>query len=680
MAFTSGVGSVLGQSVRPIIWIGLVCLLAAALLSACDDGSLPAPTDLPTNTPAPGEIPTQPPSDTPAATPVPKVTPEPTATLPVPTPEPTPTQASTATPTPEPTPTQAPTATPTPEPTPTQAPTATPTPEPTPTQAPMATPTPEPSPVEIGTTVEAGGSSYTLNEVKDPAPAGVFGVDAGKRLVALDITQVGISDDGDPYNPLYFAVQDTDGYVYVPGFADADVEPSFGSGELAAGQIVRGWVVFELPESARLVSVLADPEVFGAKVTITDLAQDQGGNIVSHNPPPVPSPPSSPVEIGTTVEAGGSSYTLNEVKDPAPAGVFGVDAGKRLVALDITQVGISDDGDPYNPLYFAVQDTDGYVYVPGFADADVEPSFGSGELAAGQIVRGWVVFELPESARLVSVLADPEVFGAKITIADLGTVSVVGPAQATTQLSIIVSIVPGELPQYDRDDWRHWIDADDDCQDTRHEVLIGESQAAVTYKSDRQCKVEAGQWFGAFTATTVTEASKLDIDHLVPLANAHRSGGWAWAAKRKQHYANSLDNPDHLIAVTASANRSKGAKGPDEWRPPNESYWCDYAVSWIGVKQTWELTVTPAEAGALQDMLETCASPPHLTITETDSASGPANPTPTPMAGDTYASCDEADEAGEQRVQGSKGPGRGFPQSKVPSARDGDGDGVVCEK
>ena len=439
MAFTSRVGSVLGQSVRPIIWIGLVCLLAPALLSACDDGSSPAPTDLPTNTPAPSKIPTQPPSDTPAATPVPKVTPKPTATLPVPTPEPTPTQAP-------------------------------------------PVPSPPSSPVEIGTTVEAGGSSYTLNEVKDPAPAGVFGVDAGKRLVALDITQVGISDDGDRYNPRYFAVQDTDGYVYVRGFADADVEPSFGSGELAAGQIVRGWVVFELPESARLISVLADPEVFGARITITDLAQDQDGNIVSHTPPPVPSPPSSPVEIGTTVEAGGSSYTLNEVKDPAPAGVFGVDAGKRLVALDITQVGISDDGDRYNPRYFAVQDTDGYVYVRGFADADVEPSFGSGELAAGQIVRGWVVFELPESARLISVLADPEVFGARITIADLGTVSVVGPAQATTQLSITVSIVPGELPQYNRDDWRHWIDVDDDCQDTRHEVLIAESQAAVTYK------------------------------------------------------------------------------------------------------------------------------------------------------------------------------------------------------
>ena len=39
-----------------------------------------------------------------------------------------------------------------------------------------------------------------MNEVKDPAPAGIFGVAEGRRLIALDITQVGISDDGDPFN------------------------------------------------------------------------------------------------------------------------------------------------------------------------------------------------------------------------------------------------------------------------------------------------------------------------------------------------------------------------------------------------------------------------------------------------------------------------------------------------
>ena len=252
-------------------------------------------------------------------------------------------------------------------------------------------------------------------------------------------------------------------------------------------------------------------------------------------------------------------------------------------------------------------------------------------------------------------------------------------AQPATQLWITVAAIPGSLPSYDRDDWRHWIDEDRDCQDTRHEVLIAESRTSVTYKSDRRCRVDAGQWWGAFTATIVTEASKLDVDHLVPLGNAHRSGGWAWVVERKRRYANSLDDPEHLIAVTASANRSKGARGPDQWKPPNQSYWCKYATHWTRVKHTWGLTATPPEAAALQDMLDTCLNPPQLTIVQGAPAASPASPTPATTASATYASCDEAEAAGEPRVQGSKGPGRGFPKATVPSARDGDGDGVVCE-
>ena len=345
-----------------------------------------------------------------------------------PSPELTPTLQSTVVPTTAPAPTVTPTTesttersavgTPTPEPTPTPTPTATPTPEPTPTPIPTATPTPEPTPIAIGTTVEVGGSSYTLNEMVDPAPAGIFGVSEGRRLVAFDITQVGTSSHNDSYNSLYFAVQDVEGYVYTPDLASADVAPRFGSGELASGQIVRGWVVFELPESAKLISVLVEPEVFGPRTTIADFPEGHSGNLMSQTPSPAPTPPSSPVNIGTTVEVGGSSYTLNEMVDPAPAGIFDVSEGRRLVALDITQVGTSSHNDSYNSLYFAVQDVEGYVYTPDLASADVAPRFGSGELASGQIVRGWVVFELPKSAKLISVLIEPEVFGPRTTIAD----------------------------------------------------------------------------------------------------------------------------------------------------------------------------------------------------------------------------------------------------------------------
>ena len=252
--------------------------------------------------------------------------------------------------------------------------------------------------------------------------------------------------------------------------------------------------------------------------------------------------------------------------------------------------------------------------------------------------------------------------------------------QTVPELTITVAEIPDELPAYDRDDWLHWIDEDDDCLNTRHEVLIDESRSAVTYKNDRRCQVEAGRWLGKFTGTTVTEASDLDIDHLVPLANAHRSGGWAWASERKRRFANSLDDPGHLIAVTSGANRSKGAKAPDEWRPPDESYWCDYATDWTRIKSTWQLTATRAEARALGEMLQTCDNPPQLTVLEADPSSRPVSPAPTADGAESYRSCDEAGKAGEQRVQGAKGSGRGFPKSTVPGARDGDGDGVVCER
>ena len=250
------------------------------------------------------------------------------------------------------------------------------------------------------------------------------------------------------------------------------------------------------------------------------------------------------------------------------------------------------------------------------------------------------------------------------------------------QLSIAVAPVSSNIPDYDRDEWRHWIDEDGDCQNARHEALIAESETPVKYTNEDRCRVATGSWEGPFTGEFFTDPGALDVDHMVPLANAHRSGGWAWSEDRKREYANDLSYDGHLIAVQASANRAKGSKGPEDWKPPNRGYWCRYAVDWITIKSAWDLTATESEADALSDMLNTCEpsrSLKALRLAPSQPATT-ATPSPTPDSDKTYASCDEAQDADEPRVQGSKGNGRGFPADKVPSARDGDGDGVVCER
>ena len=255
-------------------------------------------------------------------------------------------------------------------------------------------------------------------------------------------------------------------------------------------------------------------------------------------------------------------------------------------------------------------------------------------------------------------------------------------------LSIVVAPVPDAIPEYDRGEWRHWTDEDGDCQDARQEALVAESVGPVAYEDSRRCRVASGAWVGPYTGEQFTDPGRLDVDHMVPLGNAHQSGGWAWSPEEKRQYANDLSYDNHLIAVQASANRAKGSRSPAEWKPPDRGYWCQYAVDWIAVKNTWQLTAVEPEAEALREMLGTCAPSQALIVVQADpvetteptptETGGAPSPSPTPAS--TYASCDAAVAAGEPRVQGSSGSGRGFPAAKVPNARDGDSDGVVCER
>ena len=213
-----------------------------------------------------------------------------------------------------------------------------------------------------------------------------------------------------------------------------------------------------------------------------------------------------------------------------------------------------------------------------------------------------------------------------------GTTPSATPTEAATAeasglvLPISIAAATVDLPDYDRGEWRHWTDEDGDCQNARQEVLIAESAVAVTFQSAEECRVSAGQWTGPYTGQVVEDPGSLDVDHMVPLANAHRSGGWAWDRERKREYANSLGYENHLIATTSSANRAKGAKGPDAWRPALEGYWCVYAVDWVTIKYEWGLTVSEAEYVALSEMLATCESTVLLQPTQ---GTAPVPPTPT---------------------------------------------------
>lgn len=159
---------------------------------------------------------------------------------------------------------------------------------------------------------------------------------------------------------------------------------------------------------------------------------------------------------------------------------------------------------------------------------------------------------------------------------------------------------------YSRDLFPTWLDLDGNGCDARDDTLIAESlvPAQVNYSDD--CDVVSGRWLSIYDGLEVTEPSDLDVDHLVPLAEAWRSGAHAWEAVRRTAFANDLAFPDHLIAVTASTNRSKSDSPPNEWRPPQQGTWCRYANAWVTVKVNWSLTITTPERDALGQMLDTC--------------------------------------------------------------------------
>ncbi|MGA5711181.1 HNH endonuclease family protein [Streptomyces cellulosae] len=191
------------------------------------------------------------------------------------------------------------------------------------------------------------------------------------------------------------------------------------------------------------------------------------------------------------------------------------------------------------------------------------------------------------------------------------------PAQAAETLPLgeaVGSLQPAVESRdgYSRSAFRHWNRGDDpaDGCNTRYEVLLDE--AVEPPEVGDGCRLTGGRWFSYYDGVWVTSASGLDIDHMVPLAEAWDSGAYAWTAARREAYANDQGASTSLVAVTASSNRSKGDQDPSEWMPPTADVHCRYLVEWVGAKLRWSLTADDAELAALNSMATAC---PGWTVT-----------------------------------------------------------------
>ena len=172
---------------------------------------------------------------------------------------------------------------------------------------------------------------------------------------------------------------------------------------------------------------------------------------------------------------------------------------------------------------------------------------------------------------------------------------------ARAELAALRVASEGSMSGYSRDKFPHWITISGSCN-TRETVLKRDGTNVVTNSS---CAATSGRWYSPFDGATWYAASDVDIDHVVPLAEAWRSGASSWTTSRRQSFANNLGGPQ-LIAVTDNVNQSKGDKDPSAWKPPLSSYWCTYAKMWVRTKYRYALTVQSSEKSALSSMLDRC--------------------------------------------------------------------------
>lgn len=150
-----------------------------------------------------------------------------------------------------------------------------------------------------------------------------------------------------------------------------------------------------------------------------------------------------------------------------------------------------------------------------------------------------------------------------------------------------------------------WRDSDQDCLSTRQEILQQLSTARPVF-NETGCRIVGGKWRDLFSDQVFTDSSDLDMDHIVPLKWAWTHGADKWTPDQRQQFANDLR---FILPVDKSLNRSKGARSPLDWMPPNKAYRCQYVVKFYRGILVYDLALTGAERAAFTKLRkEVCPS------------------------------------------------------------------------
>lgn len=183
--------------------------------------------------------------------------------------------------------------------------------------------------------------------------------------------------------------------------------------------------------------------------------------------------------------------------------------------------------------------------------------------------------------------------------------------QALVQLDQLTVAEPQQTP-YNRDAFgQRWADVDRNGCDTRNDILRRDLVEVTTKPGTRDCVILTGTLHDPYTGTTISftrgqgTSELVQIDHVIPLAWAWRNGAADWTDERREQFANDAIN---LAAVDGSANQSKSDRGPALWMPPASGYHCSYAIGFVQVLDSYDLTVPTEDATALRSTLTSCST------------------------------------------------------------------------